>query len=67
MQHPNAHRARREAEEVRAKIVDFVNGIGAVEWQEASALVRPTQAAEESDDDYASQGGLADAETQDSE
>ncbi|KAH7693417.1 hypothetical protein AAVH_39547 [Aphelenchoides avenae] len=66
LQHANAHRARREAEEVRAKLIEFVNGVGAVEWQEASALVGPTQATAESDDDEdASQGGFADAETQD--
>lgn len=64
IQRPNANRARREAEEVRAKIVDFVNGIGAVDWQEASALVGPTQAAVDSDNDAASLGDLANAETQ---
>lgn len=64
MQRPNAHRARREAEDVRAKLIEFVNGIGAVDWQEASAFVAPTQAAGDSDDD-ASQGGLTDADTQD--
>lgn len=63
IQRPNANRARREAEEVRAKLIDFVNGIGAVEWQEARALVAPTQA-DDSDDDADSQVDLFAAETQ---
>lgn len=63
LQHPRANRARREAEDVRAKIIDFVNGIGAVEWQEARALVPPTQATDADDDDGSQAGERAD-ETQ---
>lgn len=63
MQPPNAHRARRDAEDVRAKIIEFVNGIGAVEWQEERALVPPTQADAPSDDDVSQVA----AETQDND
>ncbi|KAH7698497.1 hypothetical protein AAVH_34409 [Aphelenchoides avenae] len=61
MQRRNAHRVRREAEEVRARIIEFVNGVGAVEWQEARALIAPTQA----DDEDASEGEEPAADTQD--
>lgn len=50
IQHPNARRAADAAAAVREKLVDYVNGIGAVDWQEERALYQPAQDADSDED-----------------